>query len=419
MKEWVTLENLRPGEIGTSYGRELRANGPALPQRRLVEFLPRVVQSIPIVVRGVVIGLALFCGLLAVAAREGVLLGSGVASPIGLLLGTDTLTTAIELPLLKDPAGLFLAFACAATMMFTSQQVLCIGDAVQRAEANSRWREKRFDAAEISAEIAKANNRFAVVGERRTSWGVLYVAVLLTAAIMSLASDGLMENWRPDAVEIAEHNITRQDWGDLVYAGWWANYHEHPWSALALSLLGVYFFYHLLKQLLMGAVVAVFMTKMLRYEFGAVPNLVYNNDGYWGLRSIRRLLQWTYFSTLTHQVAALCLLVMWLPLGDWTPVAGLLVVLTGAAVVVYPSFIAHETIVAAKKRFVAQVICATDVDAAPSKLGSTVSAAQISIVDRVWELPSLPFRVRSSLFATATYLIAPLSLAVIGSILPR
>jgi hypothetical protein len=117
-------------------------------------------------------------------------------------------------------------------------------------------------------------------------------------------------------------------------------------------------------------------------------------------------MQWTYGSSLAHFVITLGVFVVWLPLSPLTFFISIVIMITNASVVIYPSTVAHSGALAVKQDYVRGVV-----------MSVPESEERTRIIAAVWARPSLPFRARSSLTAVGIYLFAPLSLAVISAIL--
>lgn len=178
--------------------------------------------------------------------------------------------------------------------------------------------------------------------------------------------------------------------------------------AIAFWLVGGYFFYFLSKQLRMGLVFALYARRVMSLDFGVSPDMRTNTDGYWGLRLLRHFMQTTYSSTLGHFIMVLGILLFWLPLGGFTILIGLVVMVINASVVIYPSVIASAGSVQEKKKYVAFV----------ARSGRS-RADREAMIDKVWATPNLPFHLRSTFTAAILYLLIPLLLAVVPAVLGK
>ena len=210
---------------------------------------------------------------------------------------------------------------------------------------------------------------------------------------------GLLRSWTPT-------NENASEWGTSVLNGWWANISTDLWTALALIFFGAYLVYFVLKQTFMGAVFARFSRAALNVDFGLAPNLAENTDGYWGLRPARVLIIWTYFITLAHFFATLAFFIVWLPVTEWTIVfiGGLMI--SQSLVVFYPSWIAMRSAIQEKERYVRYL---HSIEKDPQELER--------VVDRIWNIPNLPFRLRNTLSAVALYVLMPVTVGILSSFL--
>lgn len=382
-----TLPPLRPQNIGLLFGRRRTMLLPRFKRLSRVSLL-----TIGVVSMGT-----------AVVALAG--LSSSLASPDEVpsafaLLGSSTVPKNVSLPLFEDPVGVLVVVASLLTPIFCLKQVESIGQFVKMNETNIAYRRQELDSPSLREAVRTANRRFTWVGSCKVSIGTLLVSVALTSGLALLLQEyGVLRSWSPSATPGAE-------WQKAVYRGWWANRQENPELFWVLWLLGAHLFYFLQKQLALGAVFAAFARRALDLGFGVAPNHTFNSDGYWGLRSLRRFMQWTYASTLTHISMALGVLVVWLPYGQWTLAGYLLILGIGAGVVVYPSVIAMRSAIREKMRFTTEVEQSVASD-----------EQKRSTIDAVWATPNIPFRLRSTVTAATLYLFVPVVLVVISAVI--
>jgi len=386
---------LQPEEIGGLFGRQESV----VKSSFLSRFGPRTLAWL--------IGFAVVILFIVLAAADHALASpKGVATAVSLIISSPPKAPAqVSLLLLQDPVGLIAIAMTLATPIFCATQVSQIKEFNAANERNIAYRAGELDASAINAHAEHANGQFKKVGNRGRS-ALLLVASLGFSFLFDYFAwrEGLFGSWKN--IEVAANNkpLTSDAWRKEVYAGWWANYHRHLLLAIALLLLGGYFFYFLQKQLTMGLIFVVFMQRVKGYGFGFVPDMSANTDGYWGLRNLRRLMRTTYLSTLGHLVMVLGLLVVWLPFSEFTILMVIAVMTINIIVVLYPSAAASASIVREKKTFVSHLLS--------SRRPST---ARDAVIDRVWSAPNLPFRVRSTLSAGTLYLLIPLVLAVVSS----
>src|SRR5262249_52093407 len=259
---------------------------------------------------------------------------------VGLIAYPPQQLGAVGVALLQDPPGLLLMLVALATPIFCAQQVLAIGEFVPMNERNLGDLAAQLKVTEINALVSKANRHLSRVGSRMVSLGIFMVSAVTGLGVYNLIrmGGGIYRSWDPT-------HGNKQVWEKAAYAGWWANWEHHRLSALALCALSIYIFFFLFKQLAMGFIFAVFARSAAVLNFGVTPNMKVNIDGYWGLRSLRRFMQWTYVSTLAHFVSTLAVFVVWLPFSRWTIFLVIAVMVTNFVVVFYPSFIAYTSAV--------------------------------------------------------------------------
>lgn len=311
----------------------------------------------------------------------------------------------ISLSLLQDPAGLIVLAVVLVTPIFCCQQVRAIADFVPMNERNG-------GAAQLSADqirrlnhlVAKTNTWFAALGRRGTSAGIMVAMAISTMSLYSLVNThGLMETWNltelPDAV-----------WRAEVYEGWWANRHTHPELALALCAAGTYAFYFLAKQLVMGVVFAVYLKRSAVLGFGVTPNMDFDSDGFWGLRTLRQFMLWTYASAVTHMVGLLILFTVWLPAAPWMLFIVLGVVLVDMLVIVYPSSIGYHSALAVKQ---------THVRSLYESGGDRPREERNAEIAQVWSVPVLPVATRRAMTGITLYLLVPTVLSLIPTLVQQ
>ena len=353
--------------------------------------------------RAIVIGLGLLAAFLLFAGfQDGLENKPGATPAIVLLVFPQAHPGRVALALLQDPVGLVVLSMVLATPVFCASQVNYISSFVSMNEANIAYRLPRLSIEAINGRTLRANRQYDRAGGRVASAGLL----IFSAAASLLFDDtvakfGMLASWNTS-------RLNDRTWSRLIYAGWWANPRHHFALAIAFWVLGIYFFYFLSKQLTMGCVFASYVQSIMQYDFGVTPNMRYNTDGYWGLRSLRHFMQWTYCSTLGHFVMTLGILLVWLPFSQWTVLMELAVIAINCIVVVYPSVLALRGAVREKVIFVEHTI-----------MSRRPRAERDAAIANVWDAPNLPFRIRSTLTASTIYLLCPLILALVSSLLTR
>jgi hypothetical protein len=386
----VELETLRPELIGAVFGRHAASTS-----ARGGEFGPRV--------RPTAIGVTCLVAVLALASWSGMLSRSaGLPSPLQLIWSPREGISAVGFSLLEDPVGLCVLVVGLSTPIFCAEQVIAIRDFLPMNERNVGYRADLLPVARINEHVAVANRRFGIVGGRPFSIAAALFSLGISHLLYRLAIEqGLLRAWNPTS-------LPDERWSALVLAGWWANPRTQPGLALCLQAIGGYSLYFLTKQVAMGAVFAEFTRSTVHLGVGVAPSLAYNRDGYWGLRPLRRFMQWTYGSTSTHFVVGLGVSVVWLPFGRWTVFLAVVVGLANALLVLYPSSIAFHATVEEKVRFIDRLMALDLPDAEKERQ-----------IERIWTVPNLPFRTRSSLTALSVYLLVPLFLAIVSANLAR
>jgi hypothetical protein len=306
----------------------------------------------------------------------------------------------VSLPLLQDPVGLFAIAMTLATPIFCAEQVKGIHKFNATNQQNIAYRAHLLNVAAINEHVSRANAQFRMVGGRAVSAALALVSLCLSVGIDYLLRRwGLLESWNYT-------HLHDSYWRREVYQGWWANPSTHTAMGAVFLFLGGYFFYFLTKQLTMGFIFAVYSRRVVQLGFGVSPNMAANMDGYWGLRYLRHFIQTTYGSTLGHFIMVVGILAFWLPFGGFGILMVTLVMIINALVVIYPSIIASTGAVMEKKSYVAYVVASRH-----------PKAERDTMVDKVWATPNLPFHLRSTLTAGTLYLLIPLLLALVSTLL--
>lgn len=382
--------NLTSNRIGRSF---------STPDWPKVRFLERPV------VRFGIGGLLAFGGALAVLGTRGLLYGRGDNIFSLALTRPAPRPASVTIAFLVDPTAVVFFAAAVLTPMLCAMQVEVIDRFIEESYRNSFWRIDGPSVAELDEIVSTANKRFERMASK--SWTLATFAVsagLSTGIYLGIRSEGPFATWNPTA-------LPRQQWREEAFWGWWA---QQGVGAVVLLIAATYFLYFLTKQLYMGWVFAQFAHAGSRINFAPVPNLLYNPDGYWGLQLLRRFMQWTFTSTVVHFVASLCVFVLWLPVSPWTILLAVIIMVLNAITVMYPTVTAMSTTEAMKREFVR---CATADHVVGIQL-RPLPEDRTKLVDRVWSVPTLPFRARHTLAAIAVYLLAPVSLAILSSLLP-
>jgi hypothetical protein len=350
-----------------------------------------------------------------VVALAGVLLTLTVASVTGALISPDPNASATVLVLrqqhdvesvtwglLEDPVGMLSIAVAFATPFFGARQVRLISRFIERNAANSRSRLRRVseeDAAELERAARAANHWFDLIGRWFSSVLVALVALVLAEILYKrMVKGGLLASWNYSEPD-------RERWQHLVFDGWWANNIRNEFLAVLLFAGGAYMFYFVLKQVLMGVGFALYAHRALRAKLCVVPDLATNVDGYWGLLHFRSFMFWTYLSTLAHFVISLGVLAIWVEFGAWTTPTILLIMLINGTVVIFPTLVGFTSVRQEKRAYVEELAQLVD-----------DSSKRAEVIDRVWGIPDIPFRLRSTLSALTLYFLFPLSLLLISAI---
>lgn len=400
------LTPLRPQEIGWVFGRQW----PGAPSwlERIAPKQRRWVASLPPVPRASLVAAGLIALTLAVGGADRVLVGSSSKpSVMSVVLGHHLRDgESLELPLLHDPAGIVFLLVSFLTPLFCALQVTSIRQFNPANEHNYllmfHTLTKR---AELEQLVVRANNAFQYIGSKRLSAALLALASGITYGVNTQFSHGLYRSWN-------NTNLSSRKWSEQIYGAWWANSERHTLCAALLFGTGTFFLYFLFKQLAMGFVFADYARGAATHGFGVTPCLSHNPDGFYGLRPLRRFMQWTYGSTVAHFITTLAMFVLWLPLGQVTVIVICLVAAANIATVVYPSMLAYRHSITIKDEYAAKLL-------AESGRPQRPPAAVRAEIDAAWAQPALPFRTRSTFGALALYLFAPLILLLVQASLGK
>jgi hypothetical protein len=349
------------------------------------------------------IGLTALIGFIGLAyACQGLTSPAGTPTAIGLIVSPVGHPVKVSLPLLQDPVGLIAVVMTLLTPILFAEQVRAIGVFNETNERNIAYRAASLDFEAINREVGIANSRFRFIGRGDISLVVLLLSAAASFGILALIHKwGLFPNWNYT-------HLSDSQWKDLVYAGWWANPGaHHAILAIALFLVGCYFFYFVIKQVYMGAVFVIYMQKIARRRFGVSPNMTANTDGFWGLSPLRGFMLATYSSSLGHTIMIVGILIVWLPFSLFTLLMLALVTIITTAEVIYPTRVGYQGAYREKTYFVSYVLVGTQ----------RPSAAKMAQVEAIWARPLLPFRVMSTLTTVTISLLFPLLLAVVSRLL--
>lgn len=386
------LTPLRPELIGGLFGRE-----PSL-------LMKTPLRRLDTRARFLLIATVSAFTLLALAGIQDVLINvTGFPAALGLIGSLPPSPRQVGLALLQDPVAIVVVIVALVTPFFCSHQVRSIQNFVQMNRQNMLANRGAAPTAEVQRLVDRTNRRFRRLGTRSTSVAIGVGSGTVAAVIYYFVSEnGLLRSWISGTPPVSK------DWSRRVYEGWWANWNSHVVLALTLCAIATYLFYFLTKQIIMGVIFMTFARSAARRGFGVTPNLQFNIDGYWGLRSLRRFMQWTYGSTVSHLFATLGVFIVWLPFSQWAIFVVVSVMVVNFAVVLYPSSIAYKSAVVAKRSFAEQIAA-----------GDKTHDEKEALITKLWESPILPFRLRSTLTAVSIYLLAPLALVVVSSILKK
>lgn len=337
------------------------------------------------------------------------------ASVSGVLLGPDQVPWAfslffekptssikqVRLPVLLDPVGIILIVTALATPLFCAHQVKALSVFNSMNESNVGYRAIHLPAAELNVLVAKVNKAFRILGTRITSLVVALISIINSYLACTFIQDnGILKSWNPTS-------LSDSNWQLVASAGWWAGRQDRPEFAYFLVATGAYFLYHVTKQLTMGVIFSIYARRALTKGFGVSPNLKLNTDGYYGLRRLRYFMQWTYAATIVDFLMTVGVFVVWLPFMQLTVFIVLLVMATNILTVLYPTSVAIGGTLLEKRTYVTRL----------SDLSSLTNKERDELVDKVWMVPHLPFRLRSTLSVVTLYLLIPIALAIVSAIL--
>lgn len=384
----LRLKRLEPECISALLGR---------PQPEHQKFAALIGKRITPKTRFTLIGLAATVIVFCLAYFDGGLTSpAGTSTAIGLIIHPVPRPAQVSLPLLEDPVGLIAIVMTLLTPILFAQQVHAIGVFNETNERNIDYRSTSLNHCAINREIQFANKWFDCMGRLIVSFVVLMLSAGASFGVDLLFRRwGLFYNWN-------KTDLSSATWKSRVYAGWWANPHTHPILAIALWVVGCYFFYFIIKQVYMGAVFAVYMQRIEKQEFGVSPNMSANTDGFWGLAEVRGFMLATYSSSLSHTLMIVGILIIWLPFNVFTLLMISVVTIINAVEVIYPTRMGHVSAHREKVRFVKHVLG----DSRPP------NKVQTARVEAIWARPLLPFRVRSTMTTVTISLLFPLCLAV-------
>jgi hypothetical protein len=382
------IEPLTPESMAGIYGR---------PGSLAARLAPKLAVKTKIVV----IMLVLLAFVVVWCAIDGALLPPpDTPSIFGLYTATQDFQR-VSLPLLNDPVGLLFVVAAVAAPFFCLKQVDAIRVFNPMNERNMAYRLHSLDLDTINEYVARANRLFRLVGTRWVSAGFFVGATGCVCLLYSqVHKTGLLPDWNPS-------NLSTAEWRIRVRDGWWANWDEHTVCALALIGLGIYMLYFAFKQLAMGAIFAHFVSRSLKVKYGVAPDLSMNRDGYYGLRPLRYFMQWTYVVAVTDFVTVLGLVAVWLPFDQLSVFLTLTVMTTNVFFVLYPTVKAAGGTIVEKNAYVAHI----------QSLPGLTTDQKMTEVERIWAVPHLPFRLRSTLSALTVYLLLPVLLGLVSTII--
>lgn len=342
-------------------------------------------------------GLLFVVILVTVTAIDGTLLPiDATAVEVALSKGRFTIPGTLNFPMLHDITGLAAMIGAFITPYIVYRQIEVMEALVTVHGSNINHRQPLIDWADIEEASARANEGFRRIGSAAVSWTILAIAGWLSFLLLRyVQAHGPLTAVRPAGVN-------PDVWYLAVHGGWWANARVHPSGALLLFVAGVILFYYLVKQLLMGLVFTNWVKQITAADFGVFPNLNLNNDGYWGMRNMRSLFQWTYASALLNLSLSLLVAALWLPVGVFTVSISVFIIAADGLFIVFPTLATLRAVVAERKAYVAHLWEGS---------GQAVSRE----IDEIWQRPMLPFRLRESFAAVSVYFLMPTAAAILGS----
>lgn len=306
-------------------------------------------------------------------------------------------TQMLSFSLLEDPVSILAITAAFLTPFICLRQAEAMAEMIAVHRENIHYRIADFNWRPVHDVTERANRRFGSIGTRLGSLVCLAVAASLVLPLLNLVrTQGLLYNFRPEA-------ITQSQWHEVVLGGWWSNsLGSHPLSALMIDLAGVVLYYFVVKQLALGLVFVNWIKGITAAGFGTFENLAFNSDGYWGMRVIRRLFQWTYASALLHLGLSLLVIALWLPLRPVTVVVALIITVADALFVVYPTMTTLRGVALERRMYV-------------QHLRTKRNGDKEKAIEAVWKRPMLPFRLRASVSAALVYFLLPTAVVILGS----
>jgi hypothetical protein len=394
----LLLQSLQPQQIGRLFGRTSMPEPPTPGKKtttRAIPFLAIALVSLIVI------------SLLAIS--QNVMTAHAGPSALAVMISAPKTVNNVEMPLSQDPVAIVFILVALLTPIFCAYQVKAIQGIVQmnvdNFEARPEYLRKPEEVpiSKLDERVEKANRAFCLVGSPIWSFLFLVLSALISYLIYALLlAKGLLRSWNATSVP-----STR--WGKMVYAGWWANYQHHQVLAIALFALGTYLFYFLLKQLALGAIFAQYAAFASKSQFGIIPNMEYNSDGHWGLQRLRRFMQWTFASTTAHFIATLGVFIVWLRFSQLTVALAAFVMVANSVMVFQPSLLAYHSVLDSKLSYIKKI----------AQCDKLTREEKEKYCDRIWGNPNLPFRARSTTTAITLYLLLPLTLAYVSSLITR
>jgi hypothetical protein len=303
----------------------------------------------------------------------------------------------VAFPLLSDPVSILAIVSAFLTPFICLRQAQAMQELVPVHRENVTYRATSINWGIVDDATKRANSRFSAIGTKLGSLVCVGVAMSLVLPLLAY-----VRHVGP-LVDVRPNGATRGDWHASVHSGWWANsLHGHASGTVLLDLAGIALYYAVVKQLAMGLVFTAWVQEITKADFGVFPNLGYNSDGYWGMRVVRSLFQWTYASAILHLSLSLLVIALWLPIGKPTLAIAIVIFIADGLFVVYPTMTALRGIAIERREYVANL---------HKNNGSDQSAE----IDVVWQRPMLPFRLRSTSSAVVLYLLIPTAVGVLSS----
>lgn len=392
-----TMDPLRPQFMAWTFGRPRPPRGSRLDQSST----PLPIRT-PLLAMGVIV--LSFAILMAVSLSTVTLFHQeGTVSGLYLLLKQKDTNRQITMGLLEDPVGLVVLTVALLTPLFAARQVDAIRSFVPSNVDNAAARLDTYrpeDLADVNRYAGQANRAFVIFGSRGASFVQLILAASFVGYIYILVLDqGLYSGWH-------DAGSTEEAFSQRLLDGWWANPRSQPVPAGLLFVACTWMMYMVQKQIIFGIIFSSYAYRALRRDFCVVPNVLADTDGYWGLRNLRGFMQWTYVSTVAHFAVTLGVLAVWLHFSSWTAPAIAMVVAVNGTTVLFPSWMAHKSVVSQRLLFVEQMGIKTYPD-----------EERRTQLKELWAQPGLPFKLRGALSAASIYLFVPVLLLVLSAIL--